>query len=342
MPVMRISILVFLAACLAAIPASAQELHFAQLGDFKLESGEVIRDCRIGYRTFGQLNSERSNAILLPTWAGGTSEQLKSAVGKHALVDDSKYFVIAVDTLSNGVSSSPSNSPAQPHMKFPKITVRDMVNSQHRLLLKTLGITHLKAVVGVSMGGMQTFEWMVAYPDFMDKAIPIVGSPRLAAYDILHWQTEIDGIENDPAWNHGEYTVNPARRLEFELGALILTTPERYNQKKTRQDVFDDLKKAETNPTSDANNKIRQAEAMMSLDVSEDFGHAMDRAAAAVKAKVLLIVSRYDHVVTQQPALEFAVLIHAQVIELDSDCGHSVAECDNARINAAVAEFLGN
>jgi homoserine O-acetyltransferase len=339
---MKITTIFIVTACVISLlsSAGAQDLKFADLGDFKLESGEVIRDCRLGYRTFGQLNRERSNAVLLPTWAGGTSEQLKSSVGKHALLDDSKYFVIAVDALSNGVSSSPSNSISQPRMKFPKITMRDMVNSQHRLLIETMGITHLKAVVGVSMGGMQTFEWMVAYPDFMDKAVPIVGSPRLAPYDLLHWQTEIDAIKNDPSWMNGDYTTNPARRLEFELGALILTTPERYNQKKTREDVIKDLNKAENTPGSDANNKIRQVEAMMSVDVSNDFGHSMDRAAASVKARVLIVVSRYDHVVTPQPALDFAAQLHAQVIELDSDCGHSVAECDNARINGAVAEFL--
>lgn len=271
--------------------ASAQQ-KFAKLGDFKLESGEVIHDCRVGYRTFGQLNRERSNAVLLPTWAGGTSEQLKSGVGEHALLDDSKYFVIAVDALSNGVSSSPSNSTSQPRMKFPRITMRDMVNSQHRLLVETLGIKHLKAVVGISMGGMQTFEWMVAYPDFMDKAVPIVGSPRLAPYDLLHLQTEIDAIKNDPSWMNGDYTTNPARRLEFELGALILTTPQRYNQKKTREDVLKDLNKAENSPGSDANNKIRQVEAMMSMDVSNDFGHSMERAAASVKARVLISAAK--------------------------------------------------
>ncbi len=326
---------------LSCVAAGAQELKFAELGDFKLVSGAVIHECRVGYRTFGQLNASRSNAILLPTWANGTSEQLKGSVGPHALLDDTKYFVIAVDALSNGVSSSPSNSTSQPHMRFPKITLRDMVNSQHQLLMQTLAIEHLKAVVGVSMGGMQTFEWMVAYPTFMDIAIPIVGSPRLAPYDLLHWQTEIDAIEQNPAWNHGDYTENPSRRLEFELGALILTTPGLYNQKHTSRTVFDDLNKADSNPTTDANNKIRQVEAMMALDVSADFGKEMARPAAIVKARVLVIVSRFDHVVTPQPAIDFAALIHAPLIELNSDCGHSVGECDGAKINAAVAEFLG-
>src|SRR5258708_38128060 len=93
--------------------ALAQEQRFAQLGDFKVESGEVIRDCRVGYRTFGKLNNDKSNAILFTTWASGTTEQLQSNIGPGKPVDDSRYFVIAIDALSNGVSSSPSNSKVQ-------------------------------------------------------------------------------------------------------------------------------------------------------------------------------------------------------------------------------------
>src|SRR6267143_6366606 len=104
----------------------AQDLRFAQLGDFKVESGEVIRDCRVGYRTFGKLNDAKSNAILFPTWASGTTEQLQSNIGVGKLVDDSKYFVVAIDALSNGVSSSPSNSNLQPRMSFPRLTIHDM------------------------------------------------------------------------------------------------------------------------------------------------------------------------------------------------------------------------
>src|SRR5258708_31223527 len=106
--------------------ALAQEQRFAQLGDCKVESGEVIRDCRIGYRTFGKLNNDKSNAILFPTWAGGTSEQAKSNFGPGRLIDTDKYYVIAVDALSNGVSSSPSNSKLQARMNFPKFTFRDL------------------------------------------------------------------------------------------------------------------------------------------------------------------------------------------------------------------------
>ena len=318
----------------------AQEQQFANLGDCKLASGETIHDCRIGYRTFGALNEAKSNAILIPTWALGTTEQMKASFATNPVVNGPEYFVIAVDALSNGVSSSPSNSETQPRMKFPKITIRDMVNSQHRVVTEILGLQHLRAVIGISMGGMQTFEWIVAYPTFMDKAIPIVGSPRLAPYDLLLWQTQIDAIVTSPAWNNGDYTENPSRLVEFELGALLLTSPQQYNKDKTRQQVFESLAQAKDAPTPDANNKIRQAEAMMALDVSKDFGGSMERAAAAVKAKVFVIVAKYDHVVTPQPALDFAALLHARVLELDSDCGHSATACEGATISAAVASFL--
>jgi homoserine O-acetyltransferase/O-succinyltransferase len=324
------------------VPAStsAQELQFANIGDFHLESGEVLHDCRIGYRTFGHPNLTGSNAILIPTWAGGTTDELKSSVGPKRLLDDSEYFVIAIDALSNGVSSSPSNSIAQSHMKFPKITVRDMVNSQYQVLTGPLGIKHLKAVVGASMGGMQTFQWMVAYPAFMDKAIPIVGSPRLAPYDLLLWQAQIDAIEGNPNWNHGDYTENPSRDVEFEFGELLLNTPQQYNRTHTRQQTIESLAKAKDARATDANNKIRQAQAMMALDVSGPFGGSMERAAATVKARVFVIVATYDHVVTPQPARDFATLLHAPVLELDSDCGHSASACESAKISSAVAAFL--
>lgn len=325
---------------LLSIAVAAQEQQFASLGDFKLGGGEVIRDCRVGYRTFGKLNPQKSNGIVFPTWASGTTEQLKSNIGPGKLIDSEKYFVIAIDALGNGISSSPSNSKRQPRMSFPKFTLRDTVESQHQLLTNVLHLNHVKAVVGVSMGGMQTFQWIVAYPDFMDKAIPIVGSPRLATYDLLLWQAQIDAIVNDRDWNNGNYTTNPARVIEYEFGELLLTTPGNYNQQVTREQLFARLEKAKRDRGFDANDKIRQVQAMMALDVSQSFGGSMEGASHAVRARILVVVARQDHVVTPGPALEFARLIHAKTLELEGDCGHLATSCEAQRLNAAVAEFL--
>jgi homoserine O-acetyltransferase len=111
-------------ALLFAVVAAGQDQRFGSLGDFKLQSGEVIRNCRIGYRTYGTLAADQSNIVVLPTWASGTTGQLAANVGAGKLADSTKYYVILADALANGVSSSPSNSAAQPHMKFPKIAIR--------------------------------------------------------------------------------------------------------------------------------------------------------------------------------------------------------------------------
>lgn len=336
----RLTCQLSLALQLLSIIAVAQQQQFATLGDFKLHSGAVIRDCRIGYRTFGRLNEQRSNAVIFPSWASGTTEQLKSNIGPGKLIDSEKYFVIAIDALANGVSSSPSTSRLQPRMSFPQFNLRDDVETQHELLTKTLKLNHVKAVVGISMGGMQTFQWMVAYPDFMDKAIPIVGSPRLDTYDLLLWQAQIDAIMNDRDWNNGNYRQNPSRVVQFEFGELLLTTPDHYNREVTREQLFERLRKELSNAGFDANDKIRQAQAMMALDVSQPFGGSMERAAGAVKAAVFIVVAQRDHVVTPAPALEFARLLHARTLVLEGDCGHLAPSCEWQKVNPAVAEFL--
>jgi homoserine O-acetyltransferase len=318
---------------LSAVVARAQEQQFANIGDLKLQNGGVIRNCRVGYRTFGTLNAEKSNVIVFPTWAGGTTEQLKGSIGPGKLVDSTSYFVVAIDALSNGVSSSPSNSRLQPRMRFPIFSLRDTVESQHELLTKILKLEHVKAVVGISMGGMQTFQWIVSYPDFMDKAIPIVGSPRLAPYDLMLWQAQIEALMRDRDWNGGNYAANPARALDFAFGELLLTTPTDYNRHKTREQVFADLEKARNDPKRfDANDKIRQVQAMMAIDVASNSG--------AVKAKVLVVVAKFDHVVTPGPATEFASSIGAKLIVLEGDCGHLATSCESSKLNEAVTDFL--
>ena len=321
---MKRSVCVICGLLLFAVVAHAQEQQFANIGDLKLQNGGVIRDCRVGYRTFGTLNHDKSNVVVFPTWAGGTTEQLKGSVGPGKLIDSTSHFVVAIDALSNGVSSSPSNSRLQPRMRFPIFSLRDTVESQHELLTKVLKIVHVKAVIGISMGGMQTFQWIVSYPDFMDKAIPIVGSPRLAPYDLLLWSAQLEALQRDP---------NSARALDFAFGELLLTTPTDYNRRKTREDVFADLEKARNDTKRfEANDKIRQVQAMMALDVARDFG--------AVKAKVVIVVAKFDHVVTPGPATEFAKLIGAKLIDLDGDCGHLETSCESRRLNEAVTQFL--
>ena len=314
------------------------EQKFAELGDFKLESGEVIRDCKLGYRTFGTLNADKSNAVLFPSWFGGKSEQLAGNFGKDKMVDDRRFFIIAVDALGNGVSSSPSNSRKQFGDQFPHFSIRDMVNAEHQLISQTLGIKTLHAVMGISMGGMQTFEWMVAYPEMMKLAIPIVGTTQQTAYDLLLWSTELKAIEEARKLDTAE---NAGAALVGRIHALALFTPAFRNSATPPKEFESFVQKEEENylNTFKADDWASQLRAMMAHNVSRKFG-SMQQAAQAVKAKVLVVVARQDMMVNPEPATEFAKLLKAELLEVNNPCGHVFATCEGGKVNAAVAKFL--
>jgi homoserine acetyltransferase len=339
------SVIIAIALCACAGPLAAQQLKYASFGNFHLEDGQVIRNLRIGYRTLGMLNPQKSNAVVFPTWFTGTTKQLVDLIGPGKLVDSSKYYVILVDALGDGVSSSPSNSKVEPRMQFPEFTIRDMVKSQHALLTRVLKISHVHAVIGVSMGGMQTFQWMVSYPGFMDGAIPIVGSPRLTSYDLLLWTAELHAIEYSKDWDHGNYTSPPVEAMDTvaDIHTLNLTTPA-YRVTHTTPAVFPkflaDLQES-TLKSFDANDWVRQLQAMMADDVSKPFGGSMEKAASVVRARVLVVPSVQDHMVNPEPALNFARLIHARVFKLTSDCGHLAVGCESKQLDPAVNAFLG-
>jgi homoserine O-acetyltransferase len=317
-------------------------LQFANLGDLKLRGGGVIHDFKIGYRTLGTLNAAKSNAILWPTWLGGQSHDLLAFVGPNNVLDTAKYFVILVDAIGDGITSSPSNASAQPLMHFPSFTIRDMVESQYRLVTEVLHLTHLRAVMGISMGGMQTFEWAVSHPDFMDLAIPMNGSPQMTAYDNLLWTAEISALELDPAWNNGDPkgTFTHGAALEAELHSMALTSPE-YRVAHTKPGDFGSLFGGIVSSTltaGDAANHIRQRQAMIGLDVGAEFGDTLEYAAQRVHAKMLVVISPEDHMVNPTPAIAFANAIGAPILTLDSACGHQALGCISA--GPIIAQFL--
>jgi homoserine O-acetyltransferase/O-succinyltransferase len=189
-----------------------QEVHgpyeVENIGNLVLEEGGTIRDCKLAYAQFGTLNADRDNAILVPTWYSGTNKIIEQVfIGKGRALDPDKYFILVVNQIGNGLSSSPHNTPAPAGMgNFPHVRIGDDVRAQHKLVTEKFGLQSLALVVGGSMGAQQTYEWAVRYPDMVKRAAPIAGTARNTVHDFLFTETLVDAVASDPGFNKGFYT----------------------------------------------------------------------------------------------------------------------------------------
>ncbi len=193
----------FIAAQLASVAVAATVVaqtappaRVVSLGECLLGTGAVLPNCRVAYRAYGSLNAAHDNVVLIPTWLLGRSEDWHSLLTTEPLVDTTRFYVIVVDALADGLSSSPSNTFPRARGVFRDLTIADMVESQYRMLTERLGIRHLRAVMGFSMGGMQAVDWSVRYPTFVDRIIPIAGTPRVGAFNRLVLTAMLDEIAN--------------------------------------------------------------------------------------------------------------------------------------------------
>jgi homoserine O-acetyltransferase len=346
-----------LACCAALVLTSAgaqiaPELapqQFAQLGAITLENKAVIEQCAIGYRTIGKLNAQRSNAVVVLTWHTGKSADLLSMLGPKGLFDPTPYYVVLIDAIGNGVSCSPSNSTSQHGTDFPVFSIGDMVGAQHRLLTERLNLPHVRAVMGYSMGGMQTFQWMVSHPDYMDVVIALSGTPRMSSSDLLFWRTEELLMQGDPDYANGKYASNPPLAALQLVFAMNFTTAAHRNAatKPEELDKFIAETIAFDPAMADANDWRWQTRAMLAHDIGAGLAGPGDAskpslalAAAKVRARVHVVVARQDHLVNPQAALDFAKLLKAPSTVLEGDCGHLAVNCEMPKVRAVVERAL--
>ena len=326
-----------LALLLLTTAANAQQ-QFANIGDLELLSGDVLEDVRVGYITAGTLNPDRSNVIVFPTWFTGTARNLFDfgVIGPAGLADTDRYFVVAIDALANGISTSPSNSKNTPGAAFPPITMGDMVNAQYRLLTEHLDIHRAHAIMGISMGGMQTFDWLSRYPTFMEKAVPIDGSPRMTSYDLLVWGVNKRIIE----------TLRDDGRDDAEIFALVgpvsqlsLRTPDWFVENVPPQELEAFLDR-EASAVFDSYDYERQLDAMMALDLLGTTDATRRAWTDRVQAQVLVVNGRRDHMVNPVPGQRAAVLLESPYHSNNSNCGHLGNVCEVDTTRARVHEFL--
>ena len=184
------------------------------LGDFELLSGEKLRSAQLAYATFGTLAPDKSNVVLFPSWYSGSNKILELAyVGPGRALDPARHFIILVNQLGAGLSSSPGNTPAPFNAaRFPQVAIGDDVRAQHRLVTEKFGIEKLALVLGGSMGAQITYDWAVRFPDHVRRAAPIAGTARGTAHNRLLVETFIDAIVSDPAYDGGWYAPGAVHR----------------------------------------------------------------------------------------------------------------------------------
>ncbi len=223
----------------------AYELH--SLGRFELEEGGVIPDLQLAVATYGELNEAQDNAILIPTWFSGTHQTWElTYIGEGRALDPSRYFIVVVNQIGNGLSTSPHNTDGEIAMAgFPHVRIGDDVRAQEQLLREVFGIERLALVVGGSMGAQQTWEWAVRFPDRVQRAAMIAGTAQNTPHDYLFTQTLIDAITSDPGWNGGDYSsaaeVSAGLHRHADIWAIMGLSTEFWRSEFWRQIEVPDL-----------------------------------------------------------------------------------------------------
>src|SRR6202795_40693 len=183
------------------------ERHEFVIANFKTESGVVLPQALVVYGTYGKLNAAKDNVVLLPSHYMANFHGYEWLIGADKALDSSKLFLVATELFGDGNSSSPSNTPEPYHgPRFPVTSIRDNVEAVHRLLTEELKITHLRAIVGFSMGAQQAFQWAVSYPTFADRIRATSGTAKNYPHGVVRLEGQIAAITNDPAFQNGDYT----------------------------------------------------------------------------------------------------------------------------------------
>ena len=198
--------------------------------DFRFGTGQTLADLRLHYVTLGTPRRDAAghtvNAVLLIHGTGGDAHSLLNPVFSDVLfgpgqpLDIKRYFIILPDEIGHGESSKPSDGL---RMKFPRYTYDDMVRASHQVLVDGLHVDHLRLVLGTSMGCMQSFVWGEMYPSFVDALMPLACMPMQIAGRNRIWRyMAIQAIEDDPKWDHGNYTHEPLEGLKGAANMLII------------------------------------------------------------------------------------------------------------------------
>ncbi|MEO7009022.1 MAG: alpha/beta hydrolase [Caldimonas sp.] len=323
-----------------------------EIGDMALESGATLRDAFVSYVVHGDAVRLRDHAILVASAIGSTHHRLDFLIGPGNALDTDRHCIVAVDALGNGLSASPSNSASQPGAAFPRFTIRDMVESQRRLL-EHLGVERLHAVVGASMGGMQALQWAVSRPLAMDRVVAMTPMARTS-----RWSQLVNELSRRALFLDAECRVPRPRAEAMRLWApltqlVVPRTPEALQQTFETQHALmhwlDECTGRLLGEGPDAHDWCSQSWAYDAHDVGTTPGCGGGTAAAlaGIRAAVLVLAPQLDLYNPAFAAREAAAGIPgARWMELPGCDGHQSASgvwaLSTTALRAAIASFLAD
>jgi homoserine O-acetyltransferase len=337
--------------------------HEFVIKNFKTESGVVLPEARIVYGTYGTLDAAGDNAVLLPSHYMAEMHGYGWLIGaggmeKGKALNSTKLFLITSELFGNGRSSSPNNTPEPFHgPRFPVMTIRDNVNAVHQMLTEQLGVKHLKAVIGFSMGAQQAFQWAVSYPDYMDRIVATSGTAKTYGHGIVRNEGQIAAITADENFKGGDYTEEPAKGISAfgMVWAGWLYSQEWWHQElwKTEEpkgttlaQVIDHFRTGFI-PGADANNLILQMRTWESNDVgaTPGFGGDVEKALRSIKVPVLYMPSATDmYFPVTDARYEAQFIPKVTLLPIPSLWGHpagaGASPADEKFLNEHVAAFM--
>lgn len=326
------------------------------LGEFELQSGVVLGSARLAYKTYGELNANRNNVVVLPTFYTGSHTRNEGYFGPGRAIDPARHFVVSINLFGNGISSSPSNTPAPFNAAgFPDITLYDNIRAQHRLLTEALGIDRIALVTGWSMAGCQSFQWAAQYPDFVDAILPFCASAKTSEHNIVFLEGVKAALQADAVYADGNYTSAPEKGLKAfgRVYAGWAFSQTFYREKMYRLKGFDSaealLQDWEQDHLGwDANDLLCKLKTWQQGDISANDLYQYDFRAAlnAIRAKTIVIACDNDlYFRPEDNQLEIEHITDGELRIYESAWGHCVASPGNSPefegyLDQAISELL--
>ena len=314
----------------------ARDYEIFQLGDVELLSGEVLPGARLAYKTYGSLSGNRDRVVLMPTFYTGTHVRNEGYLEKVPALDRSRCFVVSVNLFGNGLSSSPSNTPAPcDGPRFPRVTLHDNVRCQHRLLTEGLGIKRVALVLGWSMAGCQAFQWGAQYPEMVGAILPFCASAKTSPHNIVFLEGVRAALEADCAFEGGAYRTPPETGLKafarvYAGGAYSQTFYRERLHRGLGFETFEELLLdwERDHLVWDANDLLAKLRTWQLGDISANPRYQGDlgRALGAIRARAIVVPCTTDlYFPPEDNAIEVAQMPNAELRPYDSPWGHCVA-----------------